>query len=333
MDQPALVDLRRRTERSARDRLNAVPLLDLEDFRSKDDMRRKQFNADLRHALTKFGFVRIVGHEVDASLIRCVYEGFEEFFARDEEEKAVYSGAVGGQRGFTPVGVEHAKDQATPDLKEFFHVGRELPPTHAYFSEYPPNLWPSDAAPLRRACLDLYDALDRCAVALLESLALGFDLPRDAFARMLTDGNSILRALHYPPVELQNEAAMRAAPHEDINLITLLCEATSTGLEILTRDDEWLAIPAHPGEIIVDAGDMLSRITNDVVPSATHRVIAAPHTAEAHRYSLPYFAHPFPSCDLSVRDSFVEPGAQPKYPTITAAQFLNQRLREIGLID
>lgn len=313
--------------------MSAVPLLDLADFRSKDDVRRKQFNAGLRHALTEFGFVRIAGHEIDANLIRRVYEGFEEFFARDDEEKAGYSGVVGGQRGFTPVGVEHAKDQATPDLKEFFHIGRELDPSHSYFSEYPPNLWPNNADALRRACLDLHDALDRCAIALLESLALSFDLPQDAFARMLTDGNSILRALHYPPVVLQSEAAMRAAPHEDINLITLLCEATGDGLEILTREDEWLAVPAHPGEIIVDAGDMLSRITNDVVPSATHRVIAAPHTAEAHRYSLPYFAHPFPSCDLSVRDSFVEPGAQPKYPTITAAEFLTQRLREIGLID
>jgi isopenicillin N synthase-like dioxygenase len=313
--------------------MSSVPLLDLADFRVGDEDLRDDFTTGLRSALCEFGFVRITGHEIDAELIKRVYTGFQEFFARTDEEKARCAGVAGGQRGFTPVGVEHAKDHATADLKEFFHVGRELNASHPLHSEYPENVWPPNASDLFDACLDLYDALDHCAASLLESLAMSFDLPRDSLASMLQDGNSILRALHYPPVVDQPEAAMRAAPHEDINLITLLCEATDAGLEILTREGDWLAIPAHPGELIVDAGDMLSRVTNDTVPSTTHRVVAAPHAAESHRYSLPYFAHPYPQCDLSVIDAFVEKGARPKYAPITASAFLEERLREIGLTD
>lgn len=313
--------------------MTTVPLLNLVDFRVGDEDLQDDFTAGLRSALCEFGFVRIAGHEIDAQLIKRVYTGFEGFFARSDDEKARCSGVAGGQRGFTPIGIEHAKNQTTADLKEFYHVGRELDASHPLHRAYPKNVWPPDASDLFDACLELFDALDQCAASLLESLAISFELPRETFSSMLQDGNSILRALHYPPVVDQPEAAMRAAPHEDINLITLLCEATDTGLEILTRDGDWLAVPAHPGELIVDAGDMLSRVTNDVVPSATHRVVAAPHTAERHRYSLPYFAHPYPKCDLSVIDAFVDEGARPKHPPITAGAFLDERLREIGLID
>lgn len=315
--------------------MTSIPKLDLEDFRSTNSERRDGFNSGLRTALVEFGFVRIVGHGIAPACIRDVYGAFEAFFAGSDGEKALSASAEGGQRGFTPNGVEHAKDQSTPDSKEFFHVGRELPAEHALRTQYPDNIWPKDNAKLRTVSLALYEALDRCASELLDSLALAFDLPAQTFSQMLRDGNSILRALHYPPLAhsvASTSEGFRAAPHEDINLITLLCEATDPGLEILTRDGKWLAVPAHPGEIIVDAGDMLSRVTNNVIPSATHRVVSTADTTARHRYSLPYFAHPFPDCDLSVLDAFVEPGAGPRYSPITAGAFLEQRLREIGLI-
>ena len=313
--------------------MTAVPKLDLVDFRSSDAQTRVAFCSALRIALSEFGFVRVVGHRIDPALIRRVYTAFEAFFSQRDSEKTQCASAAGGQRGFTPFGVEHARDQRTPDQKEFYHVGRELDDAHPLREQYPPNVWPKDNPEFRRAACALYDALDRCAMELLEALALGFDLPREAFSEMLRDGNSILRALHYPPVEGKPKGAMRAAPHEDINLITLLCEATDAGLEILTQQGDWLAVPAYPGEIVVDAGDMLSRVTNDVVPSTTHRVIAPSDASERHRYSLPYFAHPYPTCDLSVREAFVRPGEAPRYPPTRAAAFLNERLKEIGLID
>jgi isopenicillin N synthase-like dioxygenase len=319
--------------------MTSIPRLDLEDFRSTSSERRDDFNTGLRTALVEFGFVRITGHGINAECIRDVYDAFEAFFAGSDAEKALSASAEGGQRGFTPFGIEHAKDQSTPDSKEFFHVGRELPAGHPLRKQYPDNVWPKDNAKLRTASLAIYEALDRCASELLESLALAFALPVQTFSQMLRDGNSILRSLHYPPL-LGTAAAdtwtgdgFRAAPHEDINLITLLCEATDPGLEILTRDGKWLAVPAHPGEIIVDAGDMLSRVTNNVIPSATHRVVSTAATTARHRYSLPYFAHPFPDCDLSVLHAFVEPGTDALYPPITAGTFLEERLREIGLIS
>ena len=166
---------------------------------------------------------------------------------------------------------------------------------------------------------------------LLRALAEYFDMPRDTFASMMTVGNSILRVIHYPPVRPDQAPAVRAAAHEDINLITLLCEATDSGLEILTRQGEWMAVETGPGQIVVDAGDMLSRFTNEVVPAATHRVVNPAENAARDRYSMPFFVHPYSACDLTIHERFVSADNPPRYPPITAGQFLEQRLREIGL--
>jgi isopenicillin N synthase-like dioxygenase len=318
------------------DSLTSVPQVNLEDYHSGDPARRERFNLKLRNALTQFGFVRVVGHQIDEKLIRRVYELYEQFFSSTQDEKSKCTGGTGGQRGFTPFGIEHAKDQSEPDQKEFYHVGRELDRGHPLREQYPRNIWPVPLPELRVASLALYDALDTCATSLLESLAQAFALPKETFSDMLRDGNSILRALHYPPLEppLESQrAGVRAAPHEDINLITLLCEATDAGLEILSPDGRWIEVPAFPGEIVADAGDMLSRITNGAVPATTHRVVSSTRTEALHRYSLPYFAHPFPDCELSVHEAFVPPGTSATYPPITAQAFLDERLREIGLID
>ena len=306
-----------------------VPRLDLADFRGAEPARRDAFVATLREAFTGFGFVRLVGHGVDPSLVEAAYAEFRAFFAAPEAEKRRYAGVAAGQRGFTPFGIEHAKDHPTPDLKEFFHVGREVATASPHF---PCNVWPEGRPALREVSLRLYRALEDCAGELLEALATGFGLPRETFASMLAGGNSILRALHYPPVSAEvDPTALRAAPHEDINLVTLLCGATDSGLEILTHEGRWLPVETRPDEIVADAGDMLARVTNGVVPSTTHRVVVPGGSEARDRHALPFFAHPYPDCDLSVLPRFVAPGEAPRFPSVTAAEYLAERLREIGL--
>jgi isopenicillin N synthase-like dioxygenase len=321
----------------------AVPTFDLSDYTSCDTSLRSCAIRTLGEALVDIGFILVEGHQIDSRLVRDVYELWQRFFALAEGAKRGYTGIEGGARGFTPFGVEHAKDHPTPDLKEFWHVGQELAPDHPLYREYPPNVWPSELPELREATLALYRELERVAWLLLMALAEHFDLPRETFSSMMRAGNSILRVLHYPPVPAAAAPAtgaagatgaapaLRAAPHEDINLITLLCEATDSGLELLRRDGSWMPVGAQPGQLVVDAGDMLSRVTNEVVPATTHRVVNPPAGANRDRYSMPFFVHPYPAADLTVIDRFVSAGRPSRYPPITAGEFLDQRLREIGL--
>jgi isopenicillin N synthase-like dioxygenase len=210
-------------------------------------------------------------------------------------------------------------------------VGQEPPAGHPFRNEYPANVWPAELPEIKEPTLRLYSSLERVAENLLRALAEYFDMPRDAFSSMMNVGNSILRILHYPPVKPEHAPAVRAAAHEDINLITLLCEATDSGLEILTREGDWMAVETGPGQIVVDAGDMLSRFTNEVIPATTHRVVNPAENAARDRYSMPFFVHPYSACDLTIPERFTGPDSPPKYPPITAGQFLEQRLREIGL--
>ena len=305
-----------------------IALADYEQASPGQDARRR-FCDTLRASLCEWGFVRVGDHGIDAALIARVYVHFERFFALPAAAKDDCGGAAGGQRGYTPFGVEHAKGHAAPDLKEFFHVGQEPA------GDYPENRWPADTPDLREDALALFRELERCAARLLEALAEAFDLDRDRFAELVRGGNSILRAAHYPPVPPDADpTSVRAAAHEDINLITLLCEATDAGLEIRPPGSpQWLAVEALPGELVVDSGDMLSRMTNDVLPATTHRVVNPPGAATRHRYSLPFFAHPRPECDLSVLPRFAGPERPVRHPPITAGAFLDERLREIGLVS
>jgi len=338
---------------------SAVPTFDLSDYTSCDTSLRSRGIATLGGALVDIGFVVVEGHQVDAGLIRDVYALWQRFFALDEAAKRRYAGVEGGARGYTPLGVEHAKDNPTPDLKEFWHVGQELPPDHPLAHEYPPNVWPRELPELRQPTLALYHELERVAELLLMALAEHFALPEETFAAMVRGGNSVLRILHYPPVSpvapsTLGEApalrqatvpeaspaagrpagaapALRAAPHEDINLVTLLCEATDSGLELLRRDGAWLPVEARPGQIVVDAGDMLSRVTNQVVPATTHRVVNPPPSANRDRYSMPFFVHPYAACDLAVLERFVSAERPRRFPPVTAGELLSRRLTEIGL--
>jgi isopenicillin N synthase-like dioxygenase len=313
----------------------SVPTFDLSDYTSCDTSLRASGIATLGGALVDIGFVVVEGHQVDARLVRDVYALWQRFFALDESAKRRYAGIEGGARGYTPFGVEHARDNPTPDLKEFWHVGQELPPDHPLAHEYAPNVWPRELPELRQPTLALYHELERVAELLLMALAEHFALPEETFAAMMRGGNSVLRILHYPPLPPEGTAgaapALRAAPHEDINLVTLLCEATDSGLELLRRDGAWLPVEARPGQIVVDAGDMLSRVTNQVVRATTHRVVNPPPGANRDRYSMPFFVHPYPACDLSVLERFVSAERPSRFPPVTAGELLSRRLTEIGL--
>ncbi len=312
-----------------------IAVLDLSHYTRGTAAERDSFTKAWGDGLVEFGFVSIVNHGVDDALIRRTYADAERLFALPKDVKQKYfipNG--GGQRGYTPFGQEHAKNRKVGDLKEFWHVGRDLAPGHTHSPTYGANVWPSELTTFKENTVALFKALDAAAAVMLQALADYFKLPSLTFSDMAKDGNSVLRIIHYPPLkDMFIPGGVRAAEHEDINLITLLCESTSSGLELLTRQNEWLAVDALKGQIVVDSGDMLSRVTNEVIPSTTHRVVN-PKSADDDvvRYSMPYFVHPYPECSLRILDACVSETNPRKYPDITADQFLQQRLREIGLI-
>lgn len=309
-----------------------VRVLNLKQYTHGTSQDRVKFAEEFAAGLIESGFITLEGHGIDPNLIAKNYDAVKRLFELDLATKQKYESSHGGQRGYTGFGKEHAKNRKVGDLKEFWHVGQELPVGHSLSNEYPPNIWIDELPELRQLSLGLYRELERVARNMLEALALYFDLRQNFFADMIENGNSVLRMIHYPPLEphmYQN--AVRAAEHEDINLITLLCEATSSGLELLTGDGQWYPVEALKGQIVVDAGDMLSRITNHVIPATTHRVVN-PVGQNTSRYSMPFFVHPYSTCLLETIPSCITPDNPEKYPPITAGDFLHQRLVEIGLI-
>ena len=273
----------------------------------------------LYDALADTGFVVVTEHGIDLSRLHDAYAQVEAFFARPEAEKRAYMIGSDGQRGYTPFGREHAKDADAPDLKEFWHVGRD---------EIAPNVWPDAPAGFERQVAWLYDALDGLGLRLLRALTGPLGVAPGTFDAMAAGGNSVLRLLHYPPLsENADPRSVRAAAHEDINLITLLVSASAAGLQLRDRQGVWRAVDAPPDSVIVDVGDMLSRITNGALPSTTHRVVN-PEGPNTSRYSMPFFLHPRPDAVLSVFGQFRD---GQEAPDITGRDFLAERLRQIGL--
>ena len=312
-----------------------IPLVNLSHYRSGSPEERARFVRVFGEALKEFGFVSVEGHGIDDGLIRRTYTDVEAFFRLPEQVKHRYHvPEFGGQRAYTPFGKEHAKNRTVGDLKEFWHVGRDLPEGHPRRPDTAAyNVWPEEVPSFRPNTLSLFNALDEAAALMLQAVAEYFGIERNTFSDMAQDGTSVLRVIHYPPLkEKFIPGAVRAAEHEDINLITLLCEGTASGLELLTRDGEWIPVDTLRGQIVVDSGDMMSRITNGVIPATTHRVVNPPSAAEDNtRYSMPFFVHPYPECMLKPLPGTVTP-EKPGQPPITADAFLKQRLREIGLI-
>jgi isopenicillin N synthase-like dioxygenase len=307
-----------------------VPELSLLSYVHGTQNDKVKFVDDIFSGLKDYGFIILKDHTIDQKKIDRAYELVKAFFDLPLETKMKYKMNNGGQRGYTPFKTEHAKDNKNPDLKEFWHVGRELAASSQYNGVYPENTWPSEVAEFKKAFTELYEAMDSTSGTLLEAIGKGLDVPSTYFTDMINDGNSIIRTIHYPPTKGQDtKNSIRAAAHEDINLITMLVGATESGLQLLERDGTWLDVDSRPGEIVVDTGDMMSRITNNVLPSTTHRVINPSDDGSA-RFSMPYFVHPHSKANLSCIPSCVGAGA--KYPDITAGDFLTQRLREIGLI-
>lgn len=312
----------------------SIPVLNLQDYLSEDETRKNKFVQELGEALIDIGFFSLTGHGIELDLIDKAYAVAEEFFALPDETKAKYENKDGPkQRGHIPFGIEAAKGNPTPDLKEFWQTGRTLRKDNPHFDAIPPNLWPDSDLPEFQPTIDgLYEKMDHLGVLLLEACALYLGKEKNWFVNMAQDGNTILRVIHYPPIaEDADPNAVRAAQHEDINFITLLVGATADGLEVMDHDGSWIAVEGKHDHIIVDTGDMIQNITNGFYKSITHRVVN-PEDAKGDRYSMPLFVHPRPDVDLSPRPEFFDrTGGEAKYPNITAEEYLAQRLREIGL--
>ena len=308
-----------------------VPTLDIRRF----DSDRQAFVAELGAAYREFGFCCISGHGIAAGLVQRAYDAFRDFFALPVETKQRYHlPGGGGARGYTPFGVETAKDAKHADLKEFYHIGREIPRDSRFADVMAPNIWPLEVPDFKPAGYALYQALDQLGSRVLSALALHINLQEDFFSDKTDVGNSILRPLHYPPITQDDIPNVRAGAHEDINLITLLVGASAEGLQVKTREGEWLPITTADDAIVVNIGDMLQRLTNHTYPSTTHRVINPQNeNARKPRYSVPFFLHPNPDVSLAVLDSCVSEDHPSRYPqSITAHEYLLERLREIKLI-
>ena len=291
------------------------------------------FAAALRREFEATGFAVIEDHGLAQDLIDVGGSAARSFFALpDEEKRRWHVAGQAGARGYTPFGVETAKGHRRPDLKEFWHVGRELPEAHRYRAVMPENLWPAQPPGFREALQGLYAGFDKLGRELLESVALGIELPRTWFADKTALGDSILRLAHYPPVTA-DASGVRAGAHEDINVITLLLGAEEAGLEILTRQGRWRPVDPPPGSLVVNVGDMLQRLTNQVLPSTTHRVVNPPPARRGvARLSMPFFVHFQPDFEIHTLPSCTGPDRPDRYPRpIAAHAYLQQRLEEIGL--
>jgi len=310
--------------------MQKVPELSLKSYTNGSVAEKLDFIDQLFGGLKEYGFVILKDHPIGTELLRKAYALSERLFQLPSTVKDSYISPDGGnQRGYAPFGKEHAKDSKFPDLKEFWHVGREMADQHRLKKYFPDNIWPKEITEFESVFREMFRDLDDTGRILLQALTGPLEIDKDYFTRMTDAGSSILRLLHYPPIAPGTDpGCIRAAAHEDINLITLLVSASSSGLELLTREGKWLAVDAAPDTLIVDSGDMLARITNGIIPSTTHRVVN-PAGPNVSRYSMPFFMHPNPDAMLTCLPSCRGSGA--KFPDITANEFLFERLREIGL--
>ncbi|WP_057939125.1 isopenicillin N synthase family dioxygenase [Algoriphagus resistens] len=316
-----------------------IPSLDLADFTSGTPAQKTAFVQKLGEAYQNIGFVAIKNHGLSQDLQDRLYGSIKAFFNLPDAIKSKYEKPeIGFQRGYTGKGKEHAKGRNTGDLKEFYHVGQELsriPDTDPIKSEYPPNIWPEELPEFQNDANEAFRTLENAGKAMLQAIALSLDLDENYFGDKVAHGNSILRQIHYFPIENPDEVpadAVRAAEHGDINLITLLMGASADGLQVLRRDGKWIPITALPDQLVVNVGDMLERLTNKKLKSTIHRVVNPPREKmNTSRYSIPFFMHPRSEMDLTCLDSCVDDEHPKQFEDATAGEFLEERLRELGL--
>ncbi len=292
------------------------------------------FADKLGRSFEQFGFAIIADHGIPDDLIRQAEDKAKAFFALPDEVKRKYHlPGGGGARGYTPFGIETAKGAAAHDLKEFWHVGRELPPGHPFRDHMPDNVWPAEVPSFQNTFAKLYETFDRTGLKILRAIARHLDIDEDYFVDTVREGNSVMRLLHYPPIAGEPGSHVRAGAHEDINTITLLLGAEEAGLELQTVDGRWIPVCPRPGELVVNIGDMLQRLTNGVLRSTPHRVVnPPPERRRFSRYSMPFFLHFRSDFLVEALPGTVPDGEQPKWPPITSNDYLQERLREIKLV-
>lgn len=313
-----------------------IPSLDLADFTSGDEQKKMAFVKALGDAYNNIGFVAIKNHGLSDVDTEHLYATIQKFFALGDEIKTKYEiPELAGQRGYISKGKEHAKGRTTGDLKEFYHVGQNVTDGDPIKNEYPDNIWPDEIPEMEEIGLKVYQTLESAGVQMLRAIALYLGEDENYFDDKVHNGNSILRPIHYFPIENPEEVphdAVRAAEHGDINLITLLMGASADGLQVLRKDGQWIPITALPEQVVVNVGDMLSRHTNNKLKSTIHRVVNPPkELMKTSRFSIPFFMHPRSEMDLSCLNSCIDESNPKLYEDITAGDFLQQRLAEIGL--
>ena len=298
------------------------------------DRDPEDFAQKLGHSFEEYGFAIIGDHGIPDELIHRAEVKAKAFFALPDDMKRKYLIAGGGgARGYTPFGIETAKGHKAHDLKEFWHVGRDLPQGHKFRGHMPDNLWPAEVPSFKDTFQAIYSTFDRAGLKVLKAIARYLKIDENYFEDAVRDGNSVLRALHYPPQAEPTGEHIRAGAHEDINAITLLLGAEEAGLELLTKDGRWIPVSPKPGELVINIGDMLQRLTNGVLRSTSHRVVnPAPDRASHARYSMPFFLHFRSDFLIEALPETVPAGERPQWAPITSNDYLQERLREIKLV-
>jgi isopenicillin N synthase-like dioxygenase len=310
-----------------------IPSIDLNDFLSGDTQRKEKFVQELGRAYEEIGFVAVKGHLLTDDTSNTLYQQVQNFFNLPLDKKVTFEDPeIAGQRGYVGFGKEHAKGRSEGDLKEFWHFGQTVEGDDPIRSEYPENIFVPELPAFNEFGIKAYKQLEETGKHMLRAIALYLGLDEFYFDAKIKNGNSILRPIHYPPITNEPKSAVRAAEHEDINLITLLMGASAEGLEVLNKQGEWVAITALPEQLVVNVGDMLQRLTNNKLKSTTHRVVNPPREKwGTSRFSIPFFLHPRSEMRLDCLESCVTSSYQLHYEPISAGEYLNERLREIGL--
>lgn len=314
--------------------MNNIPSVDLADFLSDDPKRKQKFVEEIGNAYEEIGFVSLKNHFLSDQLVDELYKEVKAFFDLPVETKKKYEiEGLGGQRGYISFGKEHAKGKKEGDLKEFWHFGQEPTADAELMEEYPKNIQVDELKDFNHTGMEAYRMLEKTGIYVLRALALYIGLDEHYFDHWASNGNSILRPIHYPPITEEPQGAERAGAHGDINLITLLMGASSGGLQVLRKDGEWIDAIPNEDELVINVGDMLERLTNNKLRSTIHKVINPPREEWGKpRYSIPFFMHPRSEMPLNCLEECISEENPKQYEDITAGKFLNQRLIEIGLI-